>query len=295
MTQPSFRLSDPIWDAAARVARRALETGALQPVQTAERIIADGPIRFVVREVSSLLRKFADQASAAPARNPFLPFEPALQVADIADTHVVLLNKFPVMAEHLLVITRQFVAQDSLIERADFIALAHAMLGRECVAFYNAGRDAGASQPHRHLQLVPLPLEASGLATPIDGVLRPLRGQEGCDVAPELGYRHALGWIDREAFSSPAAAGIALHECYRRALEALEIGEVQDGGSMRQSRPYNLIATREWMLVVPRSRERYEGISVNALGFAGSLFVKDQIQLDQVMRVGPRAVLAAVT
>jgi len=37
--------------------------------------------------------------------------------------------------------------------------------------------------------------------------------------------------------------------------------------------PYNLLATRRWMLVVPRRQERYEKISVNALGFAGSLFV----------------------
>lgn len=284
-----------LWDQADRVSRQALESGALQPIETTERVIADGGIQFVVREVSSLLRKFADQAKAAPARNPFLPFEPALHVADVLPAHVVLLNKFPVMADHLLVITRQFVAQDSLIARDDFRALAHLMRTRACVAFYNAGRDAGASQPHRHLQVVPLPLEASVAGTPIDAVLQPLIGREGRDVAAGLGYHHALGWIGADALDDVASVGDALYGCYRRLLAALDIVEVEEAGARRQSHPYNLVATRQWMLLIPRSRERYEGVSVNALGFAGSLFVKDQSQFDLVARVGPRAVLAAVT
>jgi ATP adenylyltransferase len=48
------------------------------------------------------------------------------------------------------------------------------------------------------------------------------------------------------------------------------------------------------MLVVPRSAEFWEGISVNALGFAGSLFVRDMDQLETVRRRGPFAVLSGV-
>lgn len=286
---------DRLWDAAAQSARAALNAGALQPIRTVERVIIDGPIRFVTREVSSLLRKFAAQASAAPARNPFLPFEPALHVADLSAEHVLLLNKFPVMAEHLLVITRQFVAQDSLIALADFVALAQPMLSRPCIAFYNAGRDAGASQPHRHLQLVPLPLESGASATPIDAVLQHAHRREGRNAAPELGYNHALGWLDAAAFANAASAGEALCACYRRLLAMLDIDEITQADGPRQSHPYNLIATRDWMLIVPRSRERYEDISINALGFAGSLFVKDERQFELVQHVGPRALLARVT
>ncbi|TMH28158.1 MAG: hypothetical protein E6H63_09175 [Betaproteobacteria bacterium] len=59
--------------------------------------------------------------------------------------------------------------------------------------------------------------------------------------------------------------------------------------------PYNLLVTRDWMLVVPRRQERYESISVNALGFAGSLFVRDAAELELVRRAGPMNVLRAVT
>jgi ATP adenylyltransferase len=59
--------------------------------------------------------------------------------------------------------------------------------------------------------------------------------------------------------------------------------------------PYNLLATRRWMLVVPRRQERYESISVNALGFAGSLYVRNSAELALVRRAGPLNVLRAVT
>jgi len=58
--------------------------------------------------------------------------------------------------------------------------------------------------------------------------------------------------------------------------------------------PYNLLATRRWMLVVPRRQERYEKISVNALGFAGSLFVRNAAELELVPAPSLMAAAAAV-
>ncbi len=58
--------------------------------------------------------------------------------------------------------------------------------------------------------------------------------------------------------------------------------------------PYNLLVTRDWMLLVPRSAEAYESISVNALGFAGSLLVRDERELELVCERGPMAVLREV-
>ena len=46
--------------------------------------------------------------------------------------------------------------------------------------------------------------------------------------------------------------------------------------------PYNLLVTRRWMLRVPRSRERFGTISINALGFAGSLFVRDEEEMQDL-------------
>ncbi len=61
-----------------------------------------------------------------------------------------------------------------------------------------------------------------------------------------------------------------------------------------ETRPYNLLITRRWMLLVPRSRENWRGVSINALGFAGSLLVRNRSELDELTRIGPLAVLRSV-
>ena len=68
---------------------------------------------------------------------------------------------------------------------------------------------------------------------------------------------------------------------------------------IRQARcangPYNLLVAHDWMLVVPRTRASFEGIPVNSLAFAGALFVRDDIELATVARIGPMAVLQGVS
>jgi ATP adenylyltransferase len=77
-------------------------------------------------------------------------------------------------------------------------------------------------------------------------------------------------------------------------MDAVGLRGLSKHGETRQSGPYNLLLTRRWMLLVPRSRERVASISVNALGFAGSLFVGERAQLNTVRRLGPMSVLRAV-
>lgn len=62
----------------------------------------------------------------------------------------------------------------------------------------------------------------------------------------------------------------------------------------RQSAPYNLLLTRGWMLLVPRLQECFDSISINALGFAGALFVKTKTQVDRLRQCGPLGALRGV-
>jgi ATP adenylyltransferase len=45
------------------------------------------------------------------------------------------------------------------------------------------------------------------------------------------------------------------------------------------------------MLLVPRSREFFEGISINSLGYAGALLVRNEEQLEVLKRCGPMTAL----
>ena len=51
---------------------------------------------------------------------------------------------------------------------------------------------------------------------------------------------------------------------------------------------------RRWLLLVPRQQDEWDGISVNALGFAGTLFVKNIQQQARLVEFGPLALLEAV-
>lgn len=55
-------------------------------------------------------------------RNPFLPYEEALWVEHLSETHALLLNKFNVVPHHSLVVTRTFQEQTEALNEADLEA-----------------------------------------------------------------------------------------------------------------------------------------------------------------------------
>jgi ATP adenylyltransferase len=283
--------------------RAALATGALDPIDTDETVLDDGDVRFVVRSASTLARKRA--AGAIPkdgARaNPFAPPDADLVVGDITPTHFGVLNKYPVVEHHLLVVTHEFVDQETLLDECDFAALAACLRAIDGLAFYNGGREAGASQPHRHLQLVPLPLAATGpWSVPTEAVFDQWSSGGGTTRLLRFPFRNAFAALEPSLFDAADAAGRLL-ESYDLMLAAcgLRDDSANDGGraaneAERQRGPYNLLVTRRWMLLVPRTREHFGTISINALGFAGSLFVRNDAELDALRAAGPMNALRAV-
>jgi ATP adenylyltransferase len=263
---------------------RARSRGALLPIATRSEEIVDAGVRFVVRRVEAL--GTPARAPAAGGRDPFLPFDPDLFVADVSDSHVCLLNKFSVLAHHLLIVTRRYEDQESPLTRDDFEALFACAAEFDALAFYNAGPVAGASQPHRHLQLVPVPLADGPARTPMDGVLGQVDLDGRLGRARSLPFDHAIANIADLVARPTASAAKAAWEIYWDLLRALDLAE--------GSRPYNLLATRRWLWMVPRERERWESISVNALGFAGALLVQSPEQLGLLRAFGPMRALRDV-
>ena len=61
-----------------------------------------------------------------------------------------------------------------------------------------------------------------------------------------------------------------------------------------QEAPYNLLLTRQWMIIVPRTTERAAmDIPINALGFAGIILLRDASQEQLVCSQGALSLLAA--
>jgi ATP adenylyltransferase len=288
---------DTLRPALQRAMQQALACGALQPIDSTLHVIEDGGVHFLVRQLSPLGRERLDSRrgrGSGANHNPFLPFDPNLFVADLSPTHVALLNKFPLIPHHMLIVTRRFEAQEALLRDADFEALCACLAQVDGLIFYNGGAAAGASQTHKHLQMVPLPLESTGPPAPIDAVVESARNQKGIVTVPGLLFPHAFTRLNSALFEYRDDAVAHMSSLYSQLHRRISIHAIEHNGERHGSEPWNLLVTRRWMLAVPRRREDFQGVSINALGFAGSLFVRDEQQFATIAGAGPMIALAAV-
>ena len=295
-----------LWARVREQTGRALAAGALEPIETHATTVRQAGIPFSVRIVSTLrskeaaARRRSDAAHCGsadqPPPDPLASPAPALRVARLSARFDAVLNRFPVLRHHLLLIARSAEPQERPLDEADFDAVARCLDEVDGLAFYNSGPEAGASQPHRHLQLVPFPLGAAPAPTPIEPTLAGVLQDPGRSSVPAYDFVHGVAplpetaWRVEEREERLARVAHAMALTYQALAAQTGLGLKKD----RSDRPYNLLATRRWVMVVPRSRERTDGVSVNALGFAGALLVRDRQGFETVRSRGPLAVLREV-
>jgi ATP adenylyltransferase len=290
----------PLWERLVATTEHALRTGALVPLGTTVVSLADDSgVRFSVRILANLGKKDEarhqqdEGADHGKQPNPFLPPDPDLTVAAVGDTHVAVLNRFNVVDKHLLLVTRHFEEQEMLLTLDDFAALCSCLGEYDSLGFYNGGREAGASQAHKHLQLVPLPLVPGHASVPVAPLL-PAAPLDTPLTAPALPFVHAFVRLGGDTHVPEQAASRAF-ALYSTMLRHVGLAAAEPSRPQRQSMPYCFLMTREWMLLVPRTRECFADISLNALAFAGSLFVRNEEQYARLQEAGAMNALRAVT
>ncbi len=274
-----------LWSKLQAQTQHGLATGALKPIDTKHEIVSDGGVEFIVRILANLNRKAQDRKIQSKQKtNPFLPYDPNLYVTDISKTHVCLLNKFNVVAHHFLIVTREFDSQLNWLNLTDFEALCCCLSEVAGLFFYNGGPAAGASQPHKHLQLIP----QQSMALPVETAIHATNFVDGIGQSPLLPYAHRIVQLN------PDDGAQQWLQHYYRLLSRLNMDDPTGQWKGCQREAYNLLGTRNWLMIVPRRQDDYLGISVNSLGFAGSLLVKNQIQMDQLKEIGPFTLLKEV-
>ena len=305
----------------------ALASGALQPVAAEQIEMEDAGMRFIVRWVSSLAVKDAgmrfivrwvsslavkDAAKAATAAtttantqaatpvaipggprapnfNPFLNPDPELTVGPIGTGHVVILNKFPLCDRHLVLARRAFEEQLLPLAHSDFAALAELMLEAGGIGLYNGGTAAGASQRHKHTQWVPAIDGNASLALFLPGL--PADAPPLAQAThPALPMRHSFVRVDCTVGTALERATDQLHQAWQRGCQALGLAPGADG----LLPPYNMLVSDGWMLLIPRSREHFEGVSLSAISFGGTLYTRHRDEAERVRDAGPLQVLATV-
>ena len=280
-----------------QVSKNAEKIGALQPIETEYEQINCHNIPFLVRIINNLARK--DQETQIKKKeaqekkknfNPFLPYDQDLFVSSISSTHLCILNKYKVIDNHLLIITREYKNQETIINENDFLAISACLNQINGLAFYNSGKIAGASVKHKHLQLVPFPIAPFSKTTPLEKVLLDLENTKDFFKLPQFEFKHSFAKIHQHDFTKEETAN-NLYQLYLQLLKRLDIKNQNNIPSCA----YNLLLTRQWMLIVPRIKEKYQGISINSLGFAGSLLVKNKAQLNLIKQEKPLQILYNIT
>ncbi|KDD75174.1 hypothetical protein H632_c828p1 [Helicosporidium sp. ATCC 50920] len=317
-----------LWRRVSEVSESAAASGALRQFDTSTSTLWDE--RLKVQALLSVAQNLQAKPSCSPAQsesearttpqrssNPFLPYEEALWVGHLSATHTLLLNKFCVTPDHVLVVTRAFEAQSDPLSAADLEATYQVVAAHpdDALAFYNSDALAGASQAHRHLQVLPLPLEAGpgGRSNANE------RGEAGSRQAPYPTHPllsatspapSPVTALPCVAFAArlellphpPRLRGEVLLKTYRALLNAA-VAEASlrcpaypppsPAGSPAAQPSHNLLFSRDRMALVLRGSSHAGSLAVNALAFAGTLFVKSEEQLVEAKQLGLWGVLQA--
>ena len=266
----------------------ALQQGALEPLGTQQTPLqGQSSNLFELRELTTDLPRHLRMAGPKP--NPFLPWDPRLEVSPVGNAHALILNKYPVQRGHMLLVTRQWAAQGDWLNQADWHALRDVDAVTTGLWFFNSGPAAGASQPHRHIQL--LPRHPGEKACPREPwFLERLQG----NVIPSHHHAFAVEAATAVRARDPDQQDQAAH------LESIYVSLCQDlalgnqATDQRPNAPYTLLLTRRWMALVRRRQDGVHGFSINALGFAGYLLATKDSDRDWLKSHGPDQLLAGV-
>ncbi|KAJ5074487.1 ap-4-a phosphorylase ii [Anaeramoeba ignava] len=259
----------------------ALYKHKLMCIPTESQLFEDGPLNFIFRILESQKQKpnALHNNKKEKQKNPFEPpFEEHLYICELKNHHL-LFNPFCISEKHLLIVTKKFEKQETLIAKKDFEAALECINAVKSLCFYNSGINSGASQPHRHFQLIPID-DSKFNYIPLEKLIfSKERKKEEIIQLEELGFINSCFIFD---FDKNFLSVDHVFDSYQKIVDKLDLNEKTS---------YNLLLTKKWIFVVPRSKESFDNIGVNSMGYVGSFFFKTQDDLKKAIKNGPLFIL----
>lgn len=234
--------------------------------------------------------------------NPFLPpFENGIFITDLKKTHRLIFNKYMITKEHVLIVTRIFEPQFFEITKEDLEKSYLLLKTLNGFCFFNSDKRAGASQRHKHLQIVPNKnFETFYLQEIREIILKSYK----------FGRKSSTEKIeDVEDLEFPIFEGFKYSfvkfrefNAYKESIEEFSVFLknvfdfcMRNLDNESNEFSFNLIFGDNWMLVVLRKNERIFGkISMNALGVLGNILVKNVELFDFVSTKSPSAIIEEI-
>ncbi|KZO92600.1 HIT-like protein [Calocera viscosa TUFC12733] len=301
-----------------RCATEASESGDLLYFPSDFYTYEENGIDFHIRHCPALLQKPAlpapDFSQQPVKKDPFAPpYVEKLVIGELKQEdgesqYVALLNKYSVVQNHFLLVTKDYASQSSAPTPGD-LAVTYSLLqagqraGTEMFAFYNCGEQSGASQHHKHLQFLWPDAGAPAGGPPIERLAQQahVKDESKPFSLSQLPYAHYVYRLPPFAVSSQPQE--LLHIFANGFIQLLDlVFETlrRQPEPLYGSASYNVLVTLRHLHVIPRMREAHklretgEELSINALGFAGMLLVKSEKELEAVRKEGVSVILRGV-
>ncbi|KAK6511786.1 hypothetical protein TWF481_000692 [Arthrobotrys musiformis] len=225
--------------------------------------------QFEFRLAPALLKKPILSRHAVGRSKPVGPFvdpDPEFVVAKIGATHTLIFSKFCVPRPHLVLHTNQFELQSDDLTSSDLDA-AWQVLGAfpktPSMMIYNCGVDAGSSQGHKHMQVFPKP-EGQKFKLFPDLASLP----EGDVITlPKVPYRHYVVALP----ANPSLEDIVRRYNTLVGLAKLALEKIEGTA-------HNVVMTKDWIMVIPRSSKGCDGVGANAAGMMGMVWVGSELE-----------------
>ena len=232
---------------------------------------------FIIRELDT--SRFKKKNSYGPNQNPFNPWDKILEVDKIGTNHQLILNKYPVQKGHILLITNTWKPQDGWLDISDWIAIQMVNEDTSGLWFFNSSPIAGASQPHRHFQL--LRRDYGEIICPREKWFLDLEKNNDQDSKlKKNAVVSKFNFLDNS---------INIYNLYLELSKKIGLGNPIDDEKPRF--PYNILITNNWIAIIKRKYDHVHGFSVNGLGFAGYLLVTEKSNINYLKKYGPEKLL----
>lgn len=266
----------------------AVKDGSLHFTETTTKKTKDAKsgMPYVLSYAPSLLKK--PERGDQPERNPFEDPEPELTVLNnVDDDYRLVLNKFPIVAEHSLLVTKEFQDQKSPLSPKE-LYMSYQLLdnlddedeGKRNMLIYNSGPSSGSSQDHKHLQLLPLPPNFVTLQDKLcsgkDHFLPNFKTEPlQSDKVPFAHFVVPLPESPEEVNEDLLA--MVYISLLQRTLSFFQDWTNENPG-LQERKGYNVLLTKKWMCLVPRSNAKAESLDIgfNSTGYAGLVLIKNE-------------------
>ncbi|KAH3899543.1 related to 5',5'''-P-1,P-4-tetraphosphate phosphorylase 2 [Saccharomycodes ludwigii] len=229
--------------------------------------------------------------------NPFAKPEPELTVIDdLEGDYKLLLNKFPIIPNHLLLVTKSFESQTAPLSPKDLLTSYNLLKkldnddesDKRHVAFYNCGVNSGSSQDHKHLQIIELPGKLKTLQDKLvkkdPGHFIPNHKKEPLkdNSIPYAHFVVPLPDPDGNDVDEDLLA-MVYSSLLQRTLTFFQQWSCTSEEDKRLPISYNFMMTLEWICLVPRSKSNNGTIGFNSTGYLNMVLVKERELYDKIL------------